>query len=189
MPFMATHIALLRGINVGGHNKVAMADLRALMTSLGHTDVATYIQSGNAVFTPGSAASPAALASALEEAIAGTLGVRPVVVVLTREDLAETIRNNPYPDEPSPKSVHAVFFREVPGGVTEAIEVAMRRDAERGGHGSATLVGRTLFVHTPAGLGTSELAAHLLARKASPAAVGTARNWATVTKLAALCDN
>ena len=48
---MPTHVALLRGINVGGRNKVAMADLRAVMTSLGYTEVATYIQSGNVVFT------------------------------------------------------------------------------------------------------------------------------------------
>ena len=48
---MATHVALLRGINVGGRNKVAMADLREIMASLGHTDVATYIQSGNVVFS------------------------------------------------------------------------------------------------------------------------------------------
>ena len=48
---MPTHVALLRGINVGGRNKVAMADLRAVVTSLGHADVATYVQSGNVVFT------------------------------------------------------------------------------------------------------------------------------------------
>ena len=48
---MATHVALLRGINLGGRKKVAMADLRELMASLGHTDVATYIQSGNVVFS------------------------------------------------------------------------------------------------------------------------------------------
>ncbi|HEU5420497.1 MAG TPA: DUF1697 domain-containing protein, partial [Streptosporangiaceae bacterium] len=48
---MPRYAALLRGINVGGRNKVAMADLREIVESLGHTDVATYIQSGNVVFT------------------------------------------------------------------------------------------------------------------------------------------
>jgi uncharacterized protein (DUF1697 family) len=188
MRLMATHIALLRGINVGGHNKVAMAALREVVASLGHTGVATYIQSGNVVFTAVAPAGCAALASGLEEAIAATLAVTPTVVVLTRDDLAQAIRDTPYPEEPDPKRVHAVFFRDIPGGLDAAIETAMRRDAERGGHGSARLVGRTLYVHTPAGFGTSELANHLLARRASPAAAGTARNWATVTKLAALCD-
>lgn len=50
---MATHVALLRGINLGGKNKVAMTDLRTLVAELGHTDVSTYIQSGNVLFTAG----------------------------------------------------------------------------------------------------------------------------------------
>jgi len=184
---MATHIALLRGINVGGRNKVAMADLREVMASLGHTDVVTYIQSGNVVFSTGDADTEA-MASALEQAIAGALGVKPAVVVLSRADLAQAIQDNPYAGEPNPKAVHAVFFRDMPPGLAEAIAAAEQRDAERGGQGSAQVVGRTLFVHTPLGFGRSELAAYLLGRSASPAAAGTARNWATVTKLLALCD-
>jgi uncharacterized protein (DUF1697 family) len=188
MAGMATHIALLRGINVGGRNKVAMADLREVMTSLGHTGVVTYIQSGNVVFTTGET-DTAALAAALERAVAEAVGVEPAVVVLTRAELARAIHDNPYADEANPKCVHAVFFRETPAGLAEAIAAAEKRDAERGGHGSAQLVGRTLFVHTPDGFGRSELATHLLGRRASPAAAGTARNWATVTKLLALCDD
>jgi uncharacterized protein (DUF1697 family) len=187
---MATHIALLRGINVGGHNKVAMADLREVMASLGHTDVVTYIQSGNVVFSTGEAhtADTVALASALEQAIATALGVAPGVVVLTREDLARAVRDNPYPDEPNPKYVHAVFFREIAPGLTAAIAAAQQQEAERAGRDSARMVGGTLFVHTPDGFGRSELAASLLGRRASPAAAGTARNWSTVTILLALCE-
>jgi uncharacterized protein (DUF1697 family) len=188
MAGMATHIALLRGINVGGRNKVAMADLREVMTSLGHTGVVTYIQSGNVVFTTAET-DTAALAAALERAVAEAVGVEPAVVVLTREELARAIQDNPYAGEANPRCVHAVFFRETPAGLAEAIAAAEKRDAERGGHGSAQLAGRTLFVHTPDGFGRSELAAHLLGRRASPAAAGTARNWATVTKLLALCDD
>jgi len=184
---MATHVALLRGINVGGRNKVAMADLRRVMASLGHTDVVTYIQSGNVVFTTGEADADA-LASNLKQAIASTLGVKPAVIVLSREDLAQAVQDNPYADEANPKCVHAVFFAQIPPGLADAIAAAAQRDAERGGRGTAQVVGRTLFVHTPDGFGRSELAAHLLNRRASPAAGGTARNWATVTKLLALCD-
>ena len=184
---MATHIALLRGINVGGHNKVAMADLREVMASLGHTGVVTYIQSGNVVFSTAETDS-AALASALEQAIAEALGVAPAVVVVTREDLARAVRDNPYPGEPNPKCVHAVFYREFPPGLVEAIAAAQQQEADRGGRDAAQLVGGTLFVHTPDGFGRSELAASLLGRRASPAAAGTARNWSTVTKLLALCD-
>ena len=184
---MATHIALLRGINVGGRNKVSMAELRAVVAGLGHTGVATYIQSGNGVFTSDEADNEA-LATALEAAIAANLGVKPAVVVLSRADLARAVRDNPYPDEPNPKMVHAVFFRgPVPTGTAKAIEAGQQRAAERGsGRDSAQVVGTTLFLHTPDGFGRSELALYLLGRSASPCAAGTARNWSTVTKLLAL---
>jgi uncharacterized protein (DUF1697 family) len=185
---MATHIALLRGINVGGRNRVAMADLREVMASLGHTGVVTYIQSGNVVFTT-TETDTGALAGVLEQAIASTLGVEPAVVVLSRAALAQAVHDNPYADEADPKRVHAVFFAQTPAGLADAIAAAERREADRGGHGRAKVVGGTVYVHTPDGFGRSELALHLLGRRASPAAAGTARNWATVTKLLTLCDD
>jgi uncharacterized protein (DUF1697 family) len=189
MWIVATHIALLRGINVGGRNKVAMADLRAVVAGLGHTDVATYIQSGNVLFSSGETDTEA-LATALEKAIADSLGVRPAVVVLSRDGLEQAVRDNPYPGEPNPKLVHAVFFRgQVPPGAADAIEAGQRRAAERGGgQDSAQIVGGAVYLHTPGGFGRSELSEFLLGRSASPLATGTARNWSTVTKLLALCD-
>jgi uncharacterized protein (DUF1697 family) len=186
---MATHIALLRGINVGGRNKVSMADLRTVVAGLGHTGVATYIQSGNVLFTSDDTDTEA-LATALEGAIAANLGVKPAVVVLSRGDLEQAVRDNPYPDEPNPKMAHAVFFRgPVPPGAAEAIEVGQRRAAERGsGKDTAQIVGSTLYLHTPDGFGRSELSLFLLGRSASPVASGTARNWSTVSKLLSLCD-
>jgi uncharacterized protein (DUF1697 family) len=186
-----THVALLRGINVGGHNRVAMADLRRVVTSLGHTDVATYIQSGNVVFTT-EETNTAVLAIALERAIADALGVRPRVVVISRDELARSVDDNPYPDEPNPKFVHAIFLSEEPGpDLEERVAAAQRQAAQNGGRDTAEVVGRILFLHTPDGYGRSELAA-LLARSGSgksAGATGTARNWATVTQLLALCDN
>src|SRR5262249_53578667 len=118
---MASHIALLRGINVGGHNKGAMAGLRAVGTGLGHTHVAASTQSGNVRFTRGEADTEV-LGRAREEAIRRSLGVKPWVIVLSREELARVVRDTPYPDEPNPKLVHAVFFRgPVPPGSAEAI--------------------------------------------------------------------
>lgn len=185
---MPTHLALLRGINVGGRNKVAMADLRQVATSLGHTEVATYIQSGNVVFTA-KATDTAALAAALEKAIAGTLGVRPRVVVLSRDELAQVVNDNPYPEEPNPKLVHAIFLGEDPRPeLVAAVAAAQRQVAQKGSRDSAQVVGRTVFLHTPDGFGRSELAARLAGGAKSPAAAGTARNWATVTKLLDMCD-
>lgn len=186
---MRTHTALLRGINLGGHNRVAMRDLRKVVASLGHTDVATYVQSGNVVFTTRET-DTAALAVTLERAIAAELGVRIRVVVLSRDELARVVDANPYPHETNPKCVHAIFLSEDPGPeVVEGVAAAQRKAARKGSRDTAQVVGRTIFLHTPDGFGRSELAA-TLARGGgtSVGASGTARNWATVTKLLALCD-
>ena len=187
---MPTHVALLRGINVGGNNKVPMADLRDVVASLGHTGVSTYIQSGNVLFTAheGPAAAATVLAADLEQAIEKAFSLRLRVVVLSRAELAQVISDNPYQAEPNPKYVHAMFFPAAPGQeVRESVAAAERQAAEKGGRDEATVVGRTLFLHTPDGYGRSELAVRL-ARARGPGTTGTARNMATVTKLLALCD-
>jgi uncharacterized protein (DUF1697 family) len=184
-----THVALLRGINVGGRNKVAMADLRDVMTSLGHADVATYIQSGNVVFTA-EETDTALMAARIEAAIADGLAVAPRVIVLSRAELAQVARDNPYAAETNPKAVHVVFSGEEPGSdVIDAVAAAQQQAALKGSHDEARFVGRALFLHTPDGFGRSVLA-ELLARARGPLsarATGTARNWATVTKLLTLC--
>jgi uncharacterized protein (DUF1697 family) len=188
---MRTHIALLRGINVGGANKVAMADLRELVTALGHTDVATYIQSGNVVFSSAQT-DTIKIAADLEQEIASRLNVRPGVVVLSRDELAGVIADNPWPEETTPKCLHAVFRRhEMTEDEIAAVAAAQQRAADKGSQDEAAVVGRTLFLHTPDGLGRSELAVQLgkAGGAMSPKAGGTARNWATVTKLMALLDD
>jgi uncharacterized protein (DUF1697 family) len=195
---MPTHVALLRGINVGGHNKVPMAELRQVVASLGHADVATYIQSGNVVFSAAQAgaagiADTTALAEALEQAIAAAFGVSVRVVVVSRDELEQVMRDNPYPDEPNPKAVHAVFLSAKPGPeVADRVADAHRRAEQKqpGSRDTAQVIGRTIFLHTPDGFGRSELAAQIVqgSRGKSDDLVGTARNWATVTKLLAMCD-
>lgn len=177
-------MALLRGINVGGRNRVAMADLRAVVESLGHGEVATYIQSGNVVFA-GREASTSELAVELEEAIAQRLDVRPRVIVLARAELAGIVEANPFPDETDPKRLHAVVRAETfPQPERDALLAALAEARRRGSREDARVVGRTVYLRTPDGLAASELAARL----ARPAAATTARNWATVAKLLALLD-
>jgi uncharacterized protein (DUF1697 family) len=186
---MPTHVALLRGINLGAHKRVAMGELRAVVASLGYTDVATYVQSGNVVFTA-QETDTAALAAALEQAIAESLGVQTPVVVLSRGELAQVVRDNPFPQEPDPKRVHAVFLTGDPApGTAERVAAAQEQAARKGGRDAARLIGRTLYLHTPDGFGRSDLAA-TLTRAGSTAigGTGTARNWSTVTKLLAMCD-
>jgi uncharacterized protein (DUF1697 family) len=165
-----------------------MAELRTLVSSLGHTDVATYIQSGNVIFTA-TRDDPAALSAELERAIADRLRVPARVVVLTRDQLAQVVRANPYPDEPNPRAVHAIFLTDDPDPeLNDAVKVAQQKAEAKGSRDTARLVGRTLFLHTPDGFGRSDLAAALIGRTKAGTA-GTARNWATVTKLLALCDS
>ena len=208
---MPTHVALLRGINLGPHKRVAMPALRTLVESLGHTDVATYIASGNVVFTasaetrPGDSdatsgrergpglvptAEPATeLAGDLEKAIADELGVTCRVVVLTHKELAKAVADNPYPDEPDPKRVHAFFLTANPDrAAREHVAQAQERAAAKGSRDEAAIVGRVLYLHTPDGFGRSELAAELSKGAKRNPAEGTARNWATVTKLLAMCE-
>jgi uncharacterized protein (DUF1697 family) len=181
---MASHVALLRGINVGGRNKVPMAELREVVTSLGHTEVTTYIQSGNVLFTTGER-DIGKLASDLEAAITGTFGLKSSVVVLAREDLAGVLDRNPYPEEPNPKLVHVVFLSaEPPPALLDRVQAAQSAAAAKSSRDTVTVIGPVLFLHTPDGFGDSDLAQAVLRILGT----ATARNWATATKLLSLCE-
>jgi uncharacterized protein (DUF1697 family) len=148
-----------------------MADLRAVVTSLAHTDVATYIQSGNVVFSSVET-DTATIAAALERAITEALSVAPRVVVLSRQELSQVVADNPYPDETNPKFLHAGFAGEPIGPeLLRTVVNAQQRSKDKGSRDEATIVGRTVFLHTPDGVGRSELAAQL-ARTGGPLAPG-----------------
>jgi uncharacterized protein (DUF1697 family) len=187
---MPTHIALLRGINVGGRNRVAMADLREVVLGLGHTEVATYIQSGNVVFTS-EEADTARIAAALERAIAKHLGVRPRSRFSPARSWPRWSRTTPSPTSPTPGgSTRSSGTAPLGPDELAAVAAAQQRARDEGSDDEARVVGTTLFLHTPGGLGRSELAAQLtrLGGSRTAEAAGTARNWATVNKLLALCD-
>ncbi|MDA8296344.1 MAG: DUF1697 domain-containing protein [Actinomycetota bacterium] len=181
---MAVYIALVKGVNVGGRNRLAMADLRAAVAAIGASAVRTYLQSGNAVFTI-DAGEPVALAGALEAALAArSLGCGGVVV-LSRERLAAAIADNPFPDESDPTRLHLLFRREPVGPLEqEAIARLVQRSAERGRLDEVVVAGDTLYLHTPTAMASSVLGAGLT----SLAALGvtTARNYRTASALLAL---
>ncbi len=194
---MPSHVALLRGVNNLGGKRVAMAQLREIVTSLGHTNVGTYIQSGNVLFTPqladartADSMDTATLAAELEQAIADEIGVRARAVVLSHRELARCVRDNPYPAQTDPKLLHAVFLPEVPGpGLVAWVADAERQVRATGSRDEAGVVGRTVYLHTPDGYPRSELR-RVLARAGGPmsaSVAGTARNWATVSRLVELC--
>ena len=179
---MPTHVALLRGVNVGGHNRISMPDLRRVASGIGLEDVATYVQSGNLVFT--TTRDPAKVARELESSLASDLGVECDVVVLTQGDLVRAVEANPFPVS-DPKCLHLVFrSRPLDRDEVKAVEAAVAKASEKGGSDRAEVVGATVYLHTPNGLGRSDLAARLSRSKSA----GTARNWSTVSKLLALLD-
>jgi uncharacterized protein (DUF1697 family) len=134
-----------------------MAELREIVTSLGHADVMTYIQSGNVLFTPrppgGKTAGhtdTASLAAELERAIADRIGMRSRAVVLSREELVRCVRDNPYPGETNPRLLHAVFLPEVPRpGLAAWVADAERQVRATGSQDEARVLGRTVYLYTP----------------------------------------
>jgi uncharacterized protein (DUF1697 family) len=176
---MATHVALLRGVNVGGR-KLAMADLRDIIAALGLDDVSTYIQSGNALFST-SRTDTRELAAEIEKRIADRLGMTVGVIVLSRDDLAAVISANPRPAETDPKQLHAVVMDKSPNPELMARIAAL----PAAGNDSVHNDGRILYLHTPDGYGRSDLAQRLLRLLNSPKSdiVATARNWSTINTL------
>ena len=175
---MTTFLALLRSINVGGRNKVPMAELRSLVGSLGFGNVATYLQSGNVVFT---GAGPAAAAGkAIEEAITEHLGLTVPVLVRTDKQLAEVLRTSPFRAlDVDPRTLHVTFLGETPEpGTVRSLETdAVRFDPDR-----LEVVGGEVFLHCPGGYGETKLNNAFLERRLG--VVATTRNWRTVTTLA-----
>ncbi len=181
---MATHLALLRGINVGGHHKLPMAQLREIVAGLGHTDIATYIQSGNLVFTPGRQRSPAELSSTLQAAIAQACHFAPVVVVRTAQEWADLVAADPYPATAEPKNIHLSVQQEPVGDEQRAVlEQLLREHQDAGGPGHLRMLGCTTYLHTPDGMGHSRLAERLARARGAGQDQATARNRASARRL------
>ena len=170
--------ALLRGINLGPNRRIGMPELRALVESLGHADVETYLQSGNVLFEPAPKA-PDDLAAQLERAIAAETGLEVAVVIRTDEELQAVVRANPYPVADPTKVVVAFLGEEVEQGQLGLGDLGTYLPDE------LTLVGRELFVSLPNGQARSKLMEALTQRRL-PTTV-TVRNWRTVTALAERC--
>ena len=171
-----TYVALLRGINVGGHRKVPMVELRQVMDGLGWTDVRTHLTSGNAVFTAGER-STAELAAELEAAIAGHFGFPVACLVRTAGELRAAADACPYPAaDLDPARLLVLFLDRAPdaGRLAAVDPAAFAPDEFRAGE-------RELYCWFPNGMGRSKLPGALEA--ACRGRTVTGRNWRTVTKL------
>jgi uncharacterized protein (DUF1697 family) len=170
-------VALLRGVNIGGSGKLPMAGFRALLEGLGCEGVASYIQSGNAVFR--SAEPRAALGPRIAEAVEAGYGFRPAVFLLTLGELEAALAGNPFPvPEELGKTVHLIFLGETVEGLDLAPLVALAKNGER-----VAARGRVLYLHAPAGVGRSELVAKMGRFLPGPT---TGRNLRSVMAIAAM---
>jgi uncharacterized protein (DUF1697 family) len=178
---MSIHIALLRAINVGGRNKVAMSDLRDLCEDLGLAGAQSLLQSGNLVFQSGRR-SGTELERLLEMETAKRLGLSADFIVRSAADWDTIVARNPLPKKASsdPSHLVVVFLKGAPPTKRlDALRAAIR------GPEVVSLYGKQLYVVYPAGIGRSKLTLPLIEK--ALATRGTGRNWNTVLKLASLC--
>jgi uncharacterized protein (DUF1697 family) len=176
------YAVFLRAVNVAGHNKVSMATLREIATSLGYTDVATYVQSGNLV-----AAAPAKAASDVEAAVSkalkGELGLTIDVMARSRNQLAAVIDANPFTAKAKddPTKVHVSFLAGKPTAAARKACDPKEFDPERFEFGD-----RCVYLWYPDGAGRSKLAGAPWAKRLGMP--GTARNWRTVVTMLDMLD-
>jgi uncharacterized protein (DUF1697 family) len=175
------HIALLRGINVGGKHRLPMKDLAGIFREAGCTDVRTYIQSGNVVFQAEDGLAeriPAVVADGISE----RFGFTAPVVTRTAAELEDVAGHNPFlEDGADPKTLHVVFLADRPSDVRIA-----ELDPDRSPPDEFVVRGRELYLHCPNGVGRSKLTAPYF--DATLGTTSTQRNWRTVGKLLELAS-
>ena len=178
---LGAHVALLRGLNVGGKNKLPMLDLRAMFTLAGCEAVETYIQSGNVVFRAGAALAtriPGLIANAIEE----RFDFRVPVVLRTVDELREVVASNPFLDVlDDTKTLHVAFLADTP----EDDRVA-QLDPDRSPPDAFRVRGREIFLQCPSGLARTRLTNSYFDSKL--ATISTVRNWRTVLTLLRMAE-
>jgi uncharacterized protein (DUF1697 family) len=175
-----TYVALLRAVNLGAHNKIRMADLAALVAGLGFENVQTLLQSGNVVFAGGSKTTTA-IEQMLERAAVSERGLETDFFVRTAKEWQAIVDANPFPREAKDDPSHLVAVL-LKGEVSAASLTALQKAIA--GREVVRAQGRCAYVVYPDGIGRSKVTSALLEKKLGTR--GTARNWNTVLKLAAL---
>ena len=179
---MTVMISLLRAVNLGGHNKIPMNQLRVLCESLKLRDVQTYIQSGNVVFRTGDH-DPARLAARLEKAIEREFGFHVDVIVSTCSELRDAIAKNPFAKrrDIDPRKFLVTFLAGDPDPVAREKVSAIKADPEE-----LRIDGRELYIYFANGLARPKLSWMAIAKTLKTS--GTGRNWNTVVKLLEMAE-
>jgi uncharacterized protein (DUF1697 family) len=178
---MPTFIALLRGVNVAGKNRIPMSEWKGNLERLGFKDVRTYLQSGNAVFSA-AAAAPDKMASAIKAGISRGFGCEVEVLVLSRADIDLVAEANPlFPRLGTDETLfHATFpFHPIPAGELGRIKLPAQAGEQ------AVAAGCVIYLYCPNGYGRTKLNNTFFEKALKMPA--TTRNWRTVLALKSLC--
>lgn len=174
---MTTYISMLRGINVGGQNKIKMETLRQLYAGLGFSYVQSYIQSGNVIFQSKST-DISLLEKTISAAIRETFGLEVPVLILTVRDMEQAVQKNPYRLDSSkdPGTIHLTFLSAIPEvSLLEKISSAAYVPDE------FRVIGKVIYIHCPEGYGRTKLTNTFFENKLKLKA--TSRNLKTATEL------
>jgi uncharacterized protein (DUF1697 family) len=177
---MIAVVAMLRGVNVGGHNKIKMEDLRALCKSLKFESAQTYVQSGNVVFAS-EETNLAMVAKCLEDAIELKFGFRSAIVLRTAAEMRAVVTKNPFAKrELDPAKLAVVFLSNEMNTETQK-----QLEAINVGPEELKAYMREVYVYFPDGMGRSKLSPAIdrIIKK-----ICTARNWNTVRKLTQMAE-
>lgn len=177
---MARYVALLRGINLGPRNRIAMPELREALEDAGFEDVRTHLQSGNVVLE--STAKPETVARKCEKVIKERFGLEIPVVVRTRAELAKVVKRNPLGKVATDPRRYQVSFlsSKLPAKVVRELEEVAAESEQ------VVAIGREVYAWHPKTIARSKLWTKLAGKGLGVNA--TARNWATVEALLALAD-
>ena len=178
---MPRYVALLRSVNVAGHGRLAMDELRASFDVLGYTGITTYIQTGNVLFSAGSK-SEAKIAATVEQRLAEDFGDSPAVLVRSVADFQRIGSSSPYAKAGAdPARHHVTFLATAPSkAALDAFQLP------KSGRDELVVDGKEVYVHTPDGYANTKYTGTFLERRLG--VVSTTRNWNTVTKLGALAE-
>jgi uncharacterized protein (DUF1697 family) len=173
----ATHVALLRGINVGGKNPLPMKELAEEFVAAGCEHVRTFIQSGNVIFSAPPGKDESELARLLGARLAARFGYTAPLVLRTTEELRAAIANNPYLAMGAPEeTLHIMFLTATPDTA-----VVKKLDPERSPGDEYQVIGREIYLRLPTGMARTKLTNAYFDSKLG--VTSTARNWRTTTKL------
>ena len=176
-------VALLRGINVGGHKKVPMARLREILGEAGFEDVKTYVQSGNVVLTAPPRRSPAKVGREIEQAIEREFGFDVAVVMRTRDEIAALVEEDPLGEVADDPTYRVVVF------LAEQLDRERLADVDPAAFAPEAFLlrDREIVMWAPNGQRDSRLVKALSEKRTG--VLGTARNWRTVLKLLEMADD